>query len=93
MNTQGEINDTYLIELRGGMNPSNRLIAFRTGRRAGRNGRKVLHCPTPGCAGILTHIDEDTKVEIVRQPGRSETVCHEYVTCRKCDKEIGIRFV
>jgi len=90
--TEPKMKSICLI-LRGGKEISYQLISFRANRNSGRNGRKILKCPTSGCTGNLAVIDEGTTVEIVRQPANSDIKCQSYIKCAKCKRETGIKYV
>jgi len=72
---------------------SRQLIAFRGSRINGYNGRKIIKCPNSKCNRRLTDVDEDTIVNLIQLPTRSEIKCHNYLKCVNCGTEVGINYV
>ena len=93
METSAEITpDTepdYFFEVQGFVPEFVDGVAFR---RARRPERRLKEVKCPHCSGVFEIVDEQTKIEVHRNPQINSAPCHSYKLCRTCRRKVGIKF-
>ena len=80
----------YFFVLHGEMPIQQICCAYRSTRKniTKLGCRKAIKCPC--CNSRLMDIDEKVKVDLYRQPVKSNLQCQGYIKCNKCKDEVGM---